>query len=388
MDYSEHANGLRTWPTLYKTSSTGKEQQWDLAVVPTPYLDGVTAGTIRVEYGPVGGKIQTATVLVGKGKNLGKANETTPLEQATAEARARWLKQKDKGYAQRRGGGDMTYKPMLAHKYEDCKGKVAFPAWVQPKLDGVRAIAVRRGDDIRLISRQGKEHAGLAHVRRALLAFMREGDVWDGELYTHGMPFQTLVSLVKKDRPDSQKVGYHVYDMVSDAPFGERFFDELLKGRFRADCTAVHGTDELLVVQPVVTVNVQCAEDVEAYHEKFVAAGYEGAMLRAGDCTYRQGYRSRELLKVKAFQEEDFRVVDVVPGVGKMADQGIFVCETGAGTLFRAKPRGRDALRQQYLAEKDRFIGKMLTVTFFSYTDDKLRPVPRFPVGKCVRDYE
>lgn len=384
MNYVTHENGLREWPTLYKKASSGKEQQWELAVVPTPHLDGVVAGTVRVRHGQVGGKVQTASVVVSSGKNLGKSNETTPLDQAVAEADAKWLKQQDKGYSTERGGASLELKPMLAHSYEDVRDKVEFPAHVQPKLDGVRAIAHKHDGVVDLWSRQGKKHAGLEHVRAALSLIMDDGDVFDGELYVHGMTFQTLVSLVKRDREESKAVQYHVYDMVSDRPFDKRITFAATKV-LRANADASLGG--LSCVRVVPTENAQCHEDVEAYHSRYVEEGYEGAMLRVGDCTYTQGYRSRQLLKVKAFKEMEFRIIDVTPGVGKMADQAVFVCETTAGIRFRVKPRGRDELRRRYLAEKERVVGKDLTVTYFSMTDG-VRPVPRFPVGKCVRDYE
>lgn len=394
MSYTKHENGMRTWPTLYKKGAKA-EQQWDLAVIPIVVSAGnslygnaedITHAFLRVQHGQVDGKIQTSSVYFEKGKNIGRSNETTPLEQATQEAEAKWLKQKDKGYAEIRGGGSMELKPMLAHKYEDCKKHVIYPSLIQPKLDGVRAIAVREGDNIRLISRQGKEHVGLNHIRSTLLKLMSEGDVLDGELYVHGMPFQKLISLVKKDQPESQQVQYHVYDCIMDDKFVARSLRvaEIIEPSSQKKGFGPNATDPVLCVE---TQHVGKEEDVEHYHSWFVESGYEGAMLRVGACTYTPGYRSRELLKVKAFKEDDFLIVDVVPGVGKMENQGIFVCETTQGRTFNVKPKGRDSLRQRYLAERNGVIGKMLTVIYFSMTDGD-NPVPRFPVGKAVRDYE
>lgn len=370
---------VKNWPKLYKKSSKDKEQQWDIKVVPVSGEPGKPdCADIVVNHGQVDGKIQTSTVHVTQGKNLGKANATTPYTQAWSEAEAKWLKQKDKGYSEERGGGSMELKPMLAHKYEDCKDKVTFPAYLQPKLDGVRCLAHRESETkVRLISRQGKDFGtSLDHIRDTLLNILDVGETWDGELYVHGMTFQKLISLVKKDQPDSKKLEYHVYDKISD----ERF-------SFRNSHLVENIPYEHPTIKFVWTAILYSHVAVESAHEKFVSEGYEGVMLRVGDCTYKQGYRSRELLKVKSFKDGEFKILDIVPGIGKMEDQGIFVCEMPDGTRFNCKPKGRDELRQDYLANKDKYIGKMLIVSYFEMTDSE-HPVPRFPSGIAVRDYE
>ena len=272
----------------------------------------------------------------------------------------------------------METKPMLAHKYEDRRNKIDFAhAYIQPKLDGVRCLAIRSGDKITLLSRQGKPFSGLEHIRNRLLEVMIDGAIWDGELYVHGMPFQSLLSLVKKVQPDSANVEYHVYDTVSDRPFEER-----------QDIPQWAIAEQPISSDPVKIVSthkVDKFDDVDAYHQWFVERGYEGIMLRWGMDGYKSGYRSEHLLKVKAFMDEEFEIVDVVPGVGKESDKGTFVCKTKDGTIFNCRPRGRDDLRAEYLANKSNYISKMLTVEFFEWTTSE-NPVPRFPVGKAIRE--
>jgi len=372
------------FPKLYKAASKGKEQEWWIRVIPVPTVGsppGVyDCADIVTTHGQVDGKQQTATVHVTQGKNLGKANATTAYEQAVSEAESKWKKQLDKGYSEQRGGGSMELLPMLAHKYEDRKHKVDFGcAFVQPKLDGVRALAIKKGGVVTLLSRQGKEHKGLDHIRRTLYAMMDDGEVWDGELYVHGMAFQQLLSLVKKDQSDSIKVAYHVYDMVADKPFKERYVDSLGLTRIWSfgQCP--------MCVFPVDTVPVGSAVEVGSAHAHCVENGYEGLMLRWGVEPYKSGYRSEHLLKVKAFEDAEFEILDVVPGVGKEADKGTFVCKTDRGAVFNCRPRGRDGLRAEYLANREHYKGRQLTVEFFEWTTSD-PPVPRFPVGKAIRE--
>lgn len=79
------------FPTLYKLTSTKAVQQWTISVDDT---------TITTTYGQVGGAMLTTSDTVTEGKNLGKKNATTPAQQAIAEAKAKWEKQRKKGYVE------------------------------------------------------------------------------------------------------------------------------------------------------------------------------------------------------------------------------------------------------------------------------------------------
>jgi len=135
-------------PILYKKTSTGAIQQWEVSSGRTGYT---------VSFGQVDGKIQSTYVEVPSGKNLGKANATTQEQQTYLEAKYKWEKQLKKGYVEnidqaKAGNIDPEYikggiNPMLAASKvwgTDLKhtAKIKFPAYVQPKLDGVRCIAI------------------------------------------------------------------------------------------------------------------------------------------------------------------------------------------------------------------------------------------------------
>ena len=67
-----------TLPTLYGKDTSGKAKQWSAAIL----LNGSVA-RYTVEYGQVDGKLQTTSRDFTEGKNIGKKNETTPLQQCT-----------------------------------------------------------------------------------------------------------------------------------------------------------------------------------------------------------------------------------------------------------------------------------------------------------------
>ena len=67
---------------------------WAIRVEPTKEGHGL----IIVERGQEGGKVTRDEKVIEEGKNLGKKNETTPVQQAILEARSAWNKKKSAGY--------------------------------------------------------------------------------------------------------------------------------------------------------------------------------------------------------------------------------------------------------------------------------------------------
>lgn len=365
------------FPKLYKTSSTGKELEWEISVL-TEDVSGQSPAILRVVYGQVDGKLQTNDLTISKGKNIGKANETTPYQQASSEAASKWQKQLDKCYSIERGGASKSLSPMLAHSYEDYGHKITFPSFVQPKLDGVRCVATKEKNCISLKSRQGKEFVGLNHIRQELLAEMRNGETWDGELYNPSITFQKLISLVKKDQPESIQVQYHIYDNIADSSFEERICRFVPEEGMLQFWGRYH-------LAAVTTLTVHSHEEIKSRQREFISLGYEGAIVRVADCKYKAGHRSQQLLKVKSWIDAEFTIIDVRPDIH--GTQGIFICKTDNGGVFDVRIKGEDCEREYILQNPKEFIGKPLTVKFFEWTTSE-SPVPRFPVGLSVRNYE
>lgn len=132
-----------------------------------------------------------------QGKNIGKTNETTPHKQALSEARSLWDKKVKSGYSNRMSAPQTTYHPMLAQEMTD--KLVQYPCFVQPKLDGIRCI-VYKTDQIHFQSRNHSMLQTMTHLLPDLeqIFHMHPNAVLDGELYTHGMGFQKITSLVRK----------------------------------------------------------------------------------------------------------------------------------------------------------------------------------------------
>lgn len=364
---------MRTFPTLYKRTSVGKIQQWSISVNEVGNL-----ATYTTVHGQVDGKHQTDTVEINQGKNIGKANETTPYEQAISEAESKWKKQKDKGYSEDKSSCEVAptinYKPMLAHKWKDHGHKVKFPGYMQPKLDGIRCVAYKEAGEVILMSRGNKKFTELHHIQEQLSS-MPVNIAFDGELYNNDIPFAKITSYVKRRQNETGLIKYSCYDCIEEAPFIKRL--DTLK-------LLLPKQSNLVIVQ---TDEITSVEEMQAIHDRYVKEGYEGAMFRTATGSYKSGHKSKDLLKFKMFEDDEFEVIGVEEGIGRSAGQGIFVCKTEDGAIFNARIEGEDSVRQEIWTNRQQYYGKMLTVRFQEWTDSE-PPVPRFPVGVIIREYE
>jgi DNA ligase-1 len=264
--------------------------------------------------------------------------------------------------------------PMLAYDYRKKADKVVYPCFVQPKLDGVRALFYNG----KFYSRNGNQFYDLEHIKEELVNCNM---VLDGELYTGEIKFEELVGLVKKqtktdeDKKKSEKIKYIVYDIISDDTFSSRNYhlNNFFEQKF------------YLHTQPLITEECKKHEEIKTFHDKYVNLGYEGLIIRNKKGKYQEKNRSNDLLKYKEFEEDEFEIVDFKCGTGQDANAVIWICKTKEGKIFKARPEGTlEERRKQYRQGKSN-IGKLLTVKYQNLSKDG---IPRFPVGITIRDYE
>lgn len=397
------AASAATFPVLYGESSHGKQKLWSVEV-----LERDGAGVIVQRHGYVDGKIVVNERVVTVGKNLGKKNATTPVQQAISEAQSLWNKKRDAAYAPAAAGGagaagaaaggagaagaaaddaeapadaaSGAILPMLAKDFNKNSKHIHFPCFAQRKLDGVRCVAIPgRG----MFSRNGKAFPCLDHIR-AELDRVRSGVILDGELYSDALTFQEIVGLVKKETltpADTAKL-HTIYLCVYDCILEDRSAGYSARN---ALLTEMFGTLDVRHMRLLPTVLCAGLEDVKRLHAEYVAEGYEGLILRNTAGLYAIQHRSNDLQKYKEFFDAEYPIVGFREGDGVEKGCVIWVCRTPAGQEFAVRPRGTREERQAAFQTGAGAIGKRLTVRYQELTDDGL---PRFPVGITIRDYE
>lgn len=374
------------FPTLYGIDVKGAAKQWSVSV------DGAV---ITVSHGKVGGKITSKPSKPKTGKNIGKANETTPEQQALKEAKALWIKKHDtdlyrESIEEARLVGDC--KPMLAKNAKD--GLPDFPFYVQPKLDGVRALVFREDSSkpMKMMSREANEYPLLELIDKELELIQRSfphlGRV-DGEAYKHGLDLNEIVSLIKNtDREERDELIYCIFDVpVKGVKMSTRvnMLDDLY-------VFACKNNLQNIKVIPCELVNNE--EEFRAKFEEYVAGGYEGIMCRTVDGLYTYNHRSSALWKYKEMQDREYVCTgveecepfyDVATKTSYRQGTLLFKSDKGECREFGARFDGSYTRREDCILHPEKYIGKSITVQFQTYT---AYGSPQFPVAKIVRDYE
>ena len=131
---------------------------------------------------------------------------------------------------------------------------------------------------------------------------------------------------------------------------------------------------------------VQNDEEVTEKFLRFLEERFEGAMLRNADAPY-ENKRSYHLQKVKEFQDDDFDILGIEEGRGKLAGHvGAFVCEGPEGRTFLAKAKGDTEFLRTCFQDHSKWKNKKLMVQYQGLTG--ANKVPRFPVGVRIVDFK
>lgn len=391
---------MKKLPTLYKLDSKGKTREWNIIVENDSFW---------TESGIVGMKMNVSKPTNCKGKNIGRSNETSSIEQALAEAEAKWESKRKSGYTQDKGSvkDKKFYEPMLAHTYEKDKTKIELPVFSQPKLDGIRCIVSKEGDKIVARTRNGREIDSIPHIIRSLRGLFLEDEnlILDGELYNHELKedFNKITSLVRKQKPkrtssdtdasfekkqeefkeslkeSEEMIQYWIYDAPRIAGHTEDMSFEIRNEALSFTITYV----PFVVVVPTTPINNLILLD--SVYDTYMSQGYEGQMIRL-DKPY-ENKRSKSLLKRKEFQDAEYKVLDIDEGNGNRkgtAKHLVCICSK-TNKVFHSNIKGDFEYLKEILENKDSYIGKYATIKYFQLTPDG---IPRFPYALSFRDYE
>ena len=273
-------------------------------------------------------------------------------------------------------------KAMLAHKYNE--DKADYPAFIQPKLDGVRCLFSAKG----AFSRTGNQFMNVMHIEKALEPLFAKypNIVVDGELYNHGLKddFEKIISLVRKKKPTvediveaSQLTQYHVYDIASMeyATYTDRNLFILAESCFK----------NKYCIQVTPTKLATDFDDAQKHHEKNLKAGYEGSIYRTPSGKYK-GTRSWDLMKFKDFHDAEATIINYEVGKGKRKGTlGKCIMEDEHGNVFGCPPgKGYDYKGMADLLENIHdYIGQVATFTYFQRTQAGSY---RHPLYKCIRN--
>ena len=371
----------KTLNALYKRTETGAIQQWQIVA------DGNTYYTIE---GLIGGKLTTSTPTICDGKNVDKANETTPEEQAYTEALAKWTKKTKKHYFEKIGDIDQKIfiKPMLAKHYKDySETQIQWPVMVDRKYNGMRHIVSK---DLGQRTREGEIIHTAPHIWEAIKHLFDKYPnlVIDSELYNHQYRYKLneLIEIVRKtvhftaaDLEKSKKIvkmyiydGYGFDNITESTKCSER--REALKKLFA-------GISEVVVVDYKWANN---DEEVQKIYQEYLEEGYEGAILRED-----KGYehkRSKNLLKIKPTDDDEFTITNIEEGNGNWSGAAKRITFKGdvknsKSEIVNTNAEFSGCFKGSYedgvicLKDKNKWIGKKVTIYYNGLTG---KNIPNF----------
>lgn len=344
-------------PILYKKMNN-KIKFWKISI---QLINNKAA--IFTEYGFIDGKITKHSPQFIE-KSIGNKS---PLDRAIQLAKTKWKNKiiTDK-YSESISNNLSEFHPMKPTNFEKYSNSIQFPAYLQPKLDGVRMFSYLDNGKLKTLSRQSKPISNINHLLPELEKIFNKypNIVLDGELLIN-KPYQQkeLRGILKKkyiNTPNLNKINsitYHIFDIINRNNLEETFSNRWkLSKKIKSK-----------LINIVPTEIIQSKTDIPNKFNKFIQSGYEGAIIRNPNGTYKMGKQSQNLQKIKLYFSEDFTISNFHEGTGD--DKGTVIwevkCLNNPNKTFKVRPKGTREHKKQLFKNANKYIGKKLTTYFY-----------------------
>jgi DNA ligase-1 len=411
--------------TYFRIDSTGKIRQWTISVEKVDETKSKLISFAGVKDGKL---IETITEITS-GMNIGKANETTPYEQAVLDAQTEINKKVKQGYGldlnnlKVKGQTATINAPMKAEVYcpfpkSEKEAKASFLLenilqvgakkpkkgeliqnivnqliYIERKLDGWRFRLVVNRKGVKFHTSSGDETLAFPHIEKSVHnSFLKIADyvekkygmteyTLDGEIYSKELGFWATASacgstenLTPAKLELRSKMQFHIFDIVTDNP------DMLIETRRKV---AQYFVDNVNVLPVEYFEVIATVENIEKLMKRFLAEGFEGLMIKLPKSPYEFKY-SRYWYKYKPVLDAEFKVVAINKSIaGDLA--GSLKLELPDGRTFDANPMeelGTDEMKREMYANQSKYIGRWATCVFLEYSPDG---IPRNPRVKAFR---
>ena len=287
-------------------------------------------------------------------------------------------------------------KPQLAKQADKVTNpKIFEKKWlISRKLDGVKALFYYKDGEIHTSSRGGEDYdAATTHLREnpKLLKFFEANPtvILDGELFVRGKTLQQIsgAARMEKNAYDCDWLQYWIYDCYISSDV-DMIADDRWKFLMHELCNNSEipmymSTEDDKHEDPIrvlIHEYVTGWNNMKKLHDKWVAEGFEGAVITDPSKPYKPGSRCNNLIKIKQYKSEDFIVIGYKLGLRGSEDM-TFTCELGDGRTFEAMPVGDRATKAEYVENFDnKYRGHKAECTFFNYSDDGIPTQPKLRI--------
>ena len=286
-------------------------------------------------------------------------------------------------------------KPQLAKQADKVTNpKIFEKKWlISRKLDGVKALFYYKDGEIHTASRGGEDYdPATTHLREdpKLLKFFETHPtvILDGELFVRGKTLQQIsgAARMEKNAVDCDWLEYWIYDCydtyVPDivASVRYRFLVEICEYYDIPMYLSIKDDEHNVPIRLLLHEYVEGWDNMKKLHDKWVAEGFEGAVITDPSKPYKPGSRCNNLIKIKQYKSEDFTVVGYKLGLRGSEDM-TFTCALGDGRTFEAMTVGDRATKAEYVKNFDnKYRGHKAECTFFNYSDDGIPTQPKLRI--------
>jgi len=293
-----------------------------------------------------------------------------------------------------------TFNVALANKYDDkTKKKVDFKKdvwYVSRKLDGVRClVVVDEKGKARSFARSGKQFHTLSLVEKEIESLGVKDVVFDGEMCivneNGDEDFQSIMKEISRKNHTIQNGLFQVFDYIHYIQFSKGY-GEILNFKQRS-----YTLKNLLKnkknkhISFLNQIPVFSFDEIEQFSSKAASKGWEGLMLRKNDLY--KGKRTNDILKVKTFHDDEYKVEGLNFGPFRYIKEGKEV-EEEMLTAVLIKHKGNTVnvgsgftieQRQTFFKKPTDIHGKIITVQYFEESQNQNGDYSlRFPVIKAV----
>ena len=283
-------------------------------------------------------------------------------------------------------------KPMLAKQADKVTNKKIFDKeWLASrKLDGVRCLMYYKDGEIHTASRGGDHYDySTEHIRTnpSLVSLFERNPniILDGELFRRFKSLQQIsgAARMEKNAYECDWLQYWIYDCyIPEVKASNRIkkLEEIAKD-YSIPIYHSPKEDELNTSIFILEhIKVSGWDNIEALHDTYVSEGFEGVVIRNPDKLYKPGGRTNDMIKIKKYKSEDFKVIGYKLGLRGSEDM-TFTCELKDGRTFEAMPVGDRATKEEYVENfEDKYKGHKAECTYFNYSDEGIPTQPKLRV--------
>lgn len=257
----------------------------------------------------------------------------------------------------------------LTTRHENGKGiiiddNVNYPIRVEPKLDGLRCIAVKHEGAVTMFTRSGNVLETLPKIKLALEKAPWDEFVLDGEIMGETWNESASIVMSHKKGKDDSGINFHVFDALHFDEWHDQLCGVWLEDRIKLVYELIQNIPDNSCIVQVEGITVKSTDDLMKFYAKSMEAGYEGIMLKDLNSPY-LFKRSSNIKKLKPTMTFEGVIVGHYEGNRGTKREGLwggFEVKLPNNIITKVGGGFTDKLKSEINLNPDVWIGRVIEV--------------------------